>query len=239
MENKTVIEDKAGTSDSNSRPPGGTTPPGELDVHSQSAIAPLLDVNASGTKQDLDSGPIQPAAAARLRFNQVSHLPPPDDFKPDSSPSVGCCRSSGPVEIKGPPVSAGKQQETNRIDITTLLVESKRDKPSAEAGKMELRDAPNKASDYPGYPAPAKPRRGRPPKKRPANSQTPSAKRTSSDDDSPVRFSIGGFSSTKAEGEAYASRPLTRGSLGKDFPSAKKRSWIDVEKELEPDVEYA
>lgn len=28
------------------------------------------------------------------------------------------------------------------------------------------------------------------------------------------------------------SRPLTRGALGKDFPSAKKRSWIDVEKEL-------
>lgn len=28
------------------------------------------------------------------------------------------------------------------------------------------------------------------------------------------------------------SRPLTRGALGKDFPSAKKQSWIDVEKEL-------
>lgn len=36
---------------------------------------------------------------------------------------------------------------------------------------------------------------------------------------------------------ATASRPLTRGSLGKDFPSAKRRSWIDVEKELELDIE--
>ncbi|CAL8315935.1 unnamed protein product [Merluccius merluccius] len=27
-------------------------------------------------------------------------------------------------------------------------------------------------------------------------------------------------------------RPLTRGALGKDFPSAKRRSWIDVEKQL-------
>lgn len=31
-------------------------------------------------------------------------------------------------------------------------------------------------------------------------------------------------------------RPLTRGALGKDFPSAKKRSWIDIERELEPDT---
>lgn len=31
-------------------------------------------------------------------------------------------------------------------------------------------------------------------------------------------------------------RPLTRGALGKDFPSAKKRSWIDVERELEVDA---
>ncbi|KAM4633750.1 MAX gene-associated protein [Polymixia lowei] len=34
-----------------------------------------------------------------------------------------------------------------------------------------------------------------------------------------------------------ATRPVTRGALGKDFPSAKKRSWIDVEKELEPEAE--
>lgn len=32
-----------------------------------------------------------------------------------------------------------------------------------------------------------------------------------------------------------SSRPLTRGSLGKDFPSEKKRSWIDLERELEVD----
>lgn len=38
--------------------------------------------------------------------------------------------------------------------------------------------------------------------------------------------------------EKNTNRPLTRGALGKDFPSAKKRSWIDVEKELEPDLEH-
>lgn len=38
--------------------------------------------------------------------------------------------------------------------------------------------------------------------------------------------------------ERNTNRPLTRGALGKDFPSAKKRSWIDVEKELDPDLEH-
>ncbi|KAM9779041.1 MAX gene-associated protein isoform 4-T6 [Syngnathus typhle] len=32
-----------------------------------------------------------------------------------------------------------------------------------------------------------------------------------------------------------ASRPRTRGSLGKDFPSAKRQSWIDIAMELDPD----
>ncbi|KAG7263634.1 hypothetical protein CRUP_019726 [Coryphaenoides rupestris] len=36
-------------------------------------------------------------------------------------------------------------------------------------------------------------------------------------------------------GEGSAKRPLTRGSLGKDFPSAKRMSWLDMEKELELD----
>lgn len=37
--------------------------------------------------------------------------------------------------------------------------------------------------------------------------------------------------------ESRKARPLTRAALGKDFPSAKKRSWIDIEKELEQDSE--
>lgn len=37
--------------------------------------------------------------------------------------------------------------------------------------------------------------------------------------------------------ESRKARPLTRAALGKDFPSAKKRSWIDIEKELEQDTD--
>lgn len=232
------LANKGGKSDSNPRPLG------ELGLHSQSVVAPSLDVNASKTKQGLELGRSQPAAAAYLCFNQASHLPPPPDaFKPDSSPPVGCCRSSGPMEIKSPPVGAGKQKGTNNsviyFTMPPLRVESKRDDLAVGTGNAEVRDMPNKASDDAGCPAPAKRPRGRPPKKRQANSQTSSPKGASSDDSSPVRFSTCSFNSPKSEGEAYTARPLTRGSLGKDFPSAKKRSWIDVEKELEPDMEYA
>lgn len=41
----------------------------------------------------------------------------------------------------------------------------------------------------------------------------------------------------KVSKESRKARPLTRAALGKDFPSAKKRSWIDVEKELEQDTD--
>lgn len=41
----------------------------------------------------------------------------------------------------------------------------------------------------------------------------------------------------KLSRETRKARPLTRASLGKDFPSAKKRSWIDIEKELEQDTD--
>lgn len=80
--------------------------------------------------------------------------------------------------------------------------------------------------------------RGRPAGKRAAVKR---GKSQDSDDDSPVKFSIPSLkspSSPSTQGEAKSCRPQTRGSLGKDFPSAKKRSWIDVERELETDLDF-
>ncbi|XP_061785343.1 MAX gene-associated protein isoform X1 [Nerophis lumbriciformis] len=47
------------------------------------------------------------------------------------------------------------------------------------------------------------------------------------------------FAPADYSGDGNKSRPLTRASLGKNFPSAKRRSWIDLEMEmeLEPDSE--
>uniref|UniRef100_A0A3P9I4W2 MAX gene-associated protein n=1 Tax=Oryzias latipes TaxID=8090 RepID=A0A3P9I4W2_ORYLA len=86
---------------------------------------------------------------------------------------------------------------------------------------------------------PPKKGRGRPPKRK--SSQPRGSSRRVSDcrfetkEDSPVRISS---SRLKGSDSAGLSRPLTRGSMGKDFPSAKKRSWEDIEKELDPDLEF-
>ncbi|XP_077949715.1 MAX gene-associated protein isoform X2 [Gasterosteus aculeatus] len=82
--------------------------------------------------------------------------------------------------------------------------------------------------------------RGRPPKKRSPQLWSPPVSRSASlpsdcGRGSPSLGSSG--SKRRAAGDGGACRPLTRGSLGKDFPSAKKRSWIDVEKELEAEAE--
>lgn len=73
--------------------------------------------------------------------------------------------------------------------------------------------------------------RGRPPKRSSSkglwNPPVIQGSLTPKSEDIPERFSK----------ESRKARPLTRASLGKDFPSAKKRSWIDIEKELEQDTD--
>ncbi|XP_076016321.1 MAX gene-associated protein [Genypterus blacodes] len=54
---------------------------------------------------------------------------------------------------------------------------------------------------------------------------------------SPVRWPRSLKSPESISKDSPSSRPLTRGALGKDFPSAKKRSWIDVQKDLEREME--
>lgn len=87
-----------------------------------------------------------------------------------------------------------------------------------------------------GDPEPVKRPRGRPPKRRSSELSAPRDRRASSSSEERLVFSVRVRSPDTREGDA-TSRPLTRASLGKDFPSAKKRSWIDLEKELEPELD--
>lgn len=212
-ENKTVVEDEAGTSDSDPRTPGGPTPPAEPDSN-QPIVPPSQDF------KDSDLAVIQPPSAVRLCFKPV------DTFQePDPSPPNGLRRRGRPAKKKG----VGVKTKGNQIPQLTGK--------GLETGNTGVWDDAGEA-DW--YPSTVKRGRGRPPKKGSANS---SSKQSASDDDntdSPIRFSIGSYKSpdsTQFEGDVYTSRPLTRGSLGKDFPSAKKRSWIDMERELEPDLD--
>lgn len=52
---------------------------------------------------------------------------------------------------------------------------------------------------------------------------------------SPVNTAKGSPDTATLLGDISATRPVTRGALGKDFPSAKKRSWIDIENEIDSD----
>lgn len=112
----------------------------------------------------------------------------------------------------------------------------------------------------PAPPTGEKPRRGRPPKCRPepvpgkrarGRPRKPTAEvftddtEDSSDDGTAWRPPVDSRSNQKRKctqaksarlSDRSSRRPLTRGALGKDFPSAKKRSWIDVERELEVDT---
>lgn len=90
--------------------------------------------------------------------------------------------------------------------------------------------------DGAGKPVPVKRKRGRPPKK--------SSQQSNEEEEYRILQSYhkikpkGSPTETEPLHSSHTSRPLTRGALGKDFPSAKKRSWIDVEKELEPEHEF-
>ncbi|XP_069371108.1 MAX gene-associated protein isoform X2 [Paralichthys olivaceus] len=130
------------------------------------------------------------------------------------------------------PVSEERQSETKSLELT----------------KKRAADSPAVASDAADSPVPVKRRRGRPLKQRqPVELWIPTAHRrrgsSKSNESSPVKLSYlyKGRDTETAEntllGEPNTSRPLTRGALGKDLPSAKRRSWIDIEKELELELE--
>nr|XP_015803623.2 MAX gene-associated protein isoform X2 [Nothobranchius furzeri] len=189
-----------------------------------------LEVQAM--KNNQDPGVNTPTAPARLRFNPFQQPPPPTpppppgSLEPNPKSKLSPTRSSSAYLL-------GEEVEVEEFRMINSAV--KLSQPSAESQRDE-------AGGVAHTPAPVKRGRGRP-RKTLLSSPTKPAKRHSKSSpasvDSSIRFSISSLKSRNAtEGDVCASKPLTRASLGKDFPSAKKRSWIDVEKELEPDLEY-
>ena len=113
--------------------------------------------------------------------------------------------------------------------------------------------SPDKTEEEGDSPVLVKRGRGRPPKKRPlresdwargspparAKETTPKSQGSrptreawKSPDKARATRTVLSPDTAQARGTGSGKRPLTRGALGKDFPSAKRRSWIDVEKEL-------
>ncbi|XP_029281313.1 MAX gene-associated protein isoform X3 [Cottoperca gobio] len=244
-----ILEDDKTVKSSNSKPKlsGATAPLAELALLNKSIVVPSVTLQAVENSQE--GGPAvgfnKTLATACLSFQCVKQSPTAVE------PVVRRGRGR-PRKILVTPVSAKEKhavvEDTSKSESETsiLVEETQSEKITLELTKTQAKDSPGVVSDNP---VPVKRGRGRPPKKKSAQLWSPSDVRarspSKSNEDSPVRLSFSRFKSPNespatnaALGEVNTSRPLTRGALGKDFPSAKKRSWIDVEKELEPELEF-
>lgn len=198
--------------------PTGSGAPADVEVGAPSQLL-----------KDPAGGPNKPLPIC-LSFNRVPQAAATVDPKPEPEPEPS---SHVPRRRRGRPRKQPLPPVGN--DDKSVVVE--------ETKKSEKMEVTETGSDVAETPAPVKRGRGRPPKK--SKLCSPDAQAGSSPSksskDSPARLSCDSKNqNANAEallGDINAPRPLTRGSLGKDFPSAKKRSWIDIEKDLDPDVE--
>ncbi|XP_035472963.2 MAX gene-associated protein isoform X1 [Scophthalmus maximus] len=237
-------QDKTTSSHSDPKRSPLTTPLTQLAILNKSIHVPAAAAPAADNKQD---GATVPLAAARLSFNGVRQVP--TSAEAVRNPIIVVCRRRGrpPKNRVGPPVSAVLEEIRRRKREASILVEEVQSgKKSVELSRTRAGHSPGMASDVADSPMPVKRGRGRPPKKKKKSAHPwgvvarEGKSLSNSNEDSPVRVSSRFKSPDKntLTGDMNTSRPLTRGALGKDFPSAKKRSWIDLEKDLEPEIEF-
>ncbi|XP_071768542.2 MAX gene-associated protein, partial [Centroberyx gerrardi] len=195
-------------------------------------------------------------ATACLSFNPLKS-PPCAEPEPEPEPSPPVVRRGRGRPRKHPlPVTP-----VNQNTKTSLVQETKTQAEDSPGKVAEVKDTqipipvpvkrgrgrpPKKRPAQLASPAAGtgcEPKKAAPDSGSPATQAGSSPAKASQPVDSPVRLTRSLKSpDTKSKnspsmapqlGGINALRPVTRGALGKDFPSAKKRSWIDVEKELE------
>ncbi|XP_034756130.1 MAX gene-associated protein [Etheostoma cragini] len=256
-ESSRILEEDKAAKSPNSKPEcsGVKAPLAELALINKSIFVPSVAQQAVENRQEESTtlGLNKTMATACLSFTCVKQTP--TSVEPDPSPPVVRRRRGRPRKHPITPVSANEKPTVaedasksvcERETSILVCLERQIENIALEVTKTQVGNSPGMVSDDP---VPVKRGRGRPPKKKcaqPWSSPVLRAGRSpsKSNEDSPVRLSqsprsksMGSPSTTTLLGDINSSRPLTRGALGKDFPSAKKRSWIDVEKDLEPELE--
>ncbi|XP_041814517.1 uncharacterized protein magl isoform X2 [Chelmon rostratus] len=250
-----ILEEDKTVQSPNSEPTrsGVTSPLAELAHLNKSITVPLVALQAAKNSQEGDAvvSLNKTPAAACLSFNPVQQVPTNVEPEPEPSPPVVRRGRGRPRKNSVTPASQnGKHtvvedtsKSVSESEISIQVEKRQSEKITSEVAK----DSPV-VSDSP---VPVKRGRGRPPKNKSRQVQSPSRVQArsspKSSEDSPVRLyrrfkspdtkPKGSPATTTSLGDVNTSRPLTRGALGKDFPSAKKRSWIDIEKELDPELE--
>ncbi|CAK6962645.1 MAX gene-associated protein [Scomber scombrus] len=250
----TLEEDKTvQSSNFESKHPATTTPLSELALLNKSIFVSSMALQPVETPEvGTVMGLNKTLATACLNFNPLKHVPFYAEPQPYSIPPVMGRRRGRPPRNPDTSVSEGEKKVKKKRE-TPILVE-KTSQNSNESEKMTLEMTKTGVVGY--NPVVVKRGRGRPPKSKLAQSLSPQVMQavgslSKSGEDSPFRITHNfkrpetkSKESPEADafpGDVSKSRPLTRGALGKDFPSAKKRSWreleSDVEKELEPELE--
>lgn len=220
------------------------TNPSGSDLKESNAMSPLAKITVLNRSISLRS------SEAKTREEQESNkepsltpavpvTSPSVDSGSHPSPNVVIRRRGRPRKHSIPQTVEKKGSETSK---STAGEERQGEGNTVEQTQTKAEAPLSRVSGVGNNFVPVKRGRGRPPKNKSAHLKSPPKRKARSssisDDDSPARFARSVRSPAVSHvGDAGSSRPLTRASLGKDFPSAKKRSWIDVEKELEPDVE--
>lgn len=206
-------------SDSEPKCSGVTFPLAELTLLNKTICKP--SVGQQPGQQNDNGGSVvgldKPLANTSLSYNSVPEFP-----EPISSPNVLTVFRRGRGRPRKHPVRPISENRKRMM----VGNDSKKVRSWKVRTQIHIQDTTEKNN------VPVKRGRGRPSRK-PQNLMGPKR----SEDDGPT-YSPNGKSAVSPAADASlkdanATRPLTRGSLGKDFPSAKKRSWIDVEKELD------
>lgn len=250
-ENSHILEEDKTPSDVDPKHSGETTSLADVAVLKKSIYASPIPqkVSRNSPQNDAVADLKKTLATACLSFNYVPRVPAAVKAKPDPSTPVVRRPRGRPRKHPLPLVSDSKThavvEETRKGGATFVLVEDKqKEKETFEVTTTEAKNAPV-VSEVADNPVPAKRGRGRPPKRKSQLCSPPVAQAgCSSSKSNEDRLSCSNTklkaspAATKFVGATKTSRPLTRGALGKDFPSAKKRSWIDVERELEPELEF-
>ncbi|CAJ1077414.1 MAX gene-associated protein [Xyrichtys novacula] len=227
----TQIFDNAQTLKSQPMPPSFSSP---LVLLNKASLVPFVALQA--VKETSSTATVtETQGAACLIFNAVPTTPTTPDpdppvirrgrGRPRKYPRPETLQSPLPCKIENPTVVVEIKTEDQAVEVTRKLAVS--------------------------TPPPAKRGRGRPRKDKSLKMWRPSGCRTKpcpspKSEEESSDWSSNSFRRSGGQYEADTplmvvkseSRPLTRGALGKDFPSAKKRSWIDVEKELEQEFEF-
>lgn len=204
--------------------PAGVVPVTEMCKPLQSSNSKLSSPVASVTFLNKSILLVQKALQAAEQVPAAQPQPAPQAQPAPVQRSRGRPRKTPPTHIKPAPASA-------QLAAGDSVKSRDRREPSApvQAGPKENVVLSATKGDSPAL---LKRGRGRPPKRSSSEGLwiPPVLQRESvapKSDNIPDKFSK----------ETRKARPLTRAALGKDFPSAKKRSWIDMEKELEQDTD--